>query len=227
MNMPTHEYQRLLIRLLAMTLIVSALFAAFPQLDIYTAAVFYQDGFWMNEVPALQFIRMALIWGMTGFALFLLLLFVLALVRRRPVRALGYALAVILTGPLFLVNSVLKNNWGRARPEDIMVFGGDKIFTPAYFYTDQCDTNCSFTSGEGGAIATVAILIAFFAWPKLGKTGRRRLLAGLGALVLFGAGLRVAMGQHFLSDTLLSILFCALVAAVFYRVFYPDNRRSA
>ncbi len=224
--MPIIEYQRLLIWLLATTLAVSAVFAAFPQIDLYAAALFYNSGFGWNEVPALQFIRTALIWGMTGFAILIALAFGWAWLRGKPMRALGYALAVILVGPLFLVNTVLKNNWGRARPAEILQFGGDSLFTPAYLYTNECDTNCSFTSGEGGAIATVAILIAFFAWPKLGHIGRRWLVAGLSALVLLGAGLRVAMGRHFLSDTLLSILFCALVAAVLYRLFYPADSRA-
>ena len=118
------------------------------------------------------------------------------------------------------MNSLLKNNWGRARPSDISLFGGDKEFTPAYLFTDQCGFNCSFTSGEGAGIATLAILTAFWFWPRLGRAGRLRLGASLAALVGLGAGLRIVVGRHFLSDTLLSILFCALVAVGLYKVFY-------
>ncbi|MCF6272873.1 MAG: phosphatase PAP2 family protein [Rhodobacteraceae bacterium] len=219
--MPTITYLRLLVWLLGVTLAVSALFTAFPQLDIAASALFYQDGFWLYELPALTALRRWLLWFMFAFAFGVLGWFLLALVRRWPLRAAGYSVLVILLGPLLLVNSILKDNWGRARPINIGEFGGDKLFSPAYRFTDQCGVNCSFTSGEGGAIATVAILIAFLAWPKLARNGRRWLVVALGLLVTVTAGLRVAMGQHFLSDTLLSILFVALVAAGLYRLFYP------
>ncbi len=223
MNMPTISYLRLLVWLLAATLAVSALFTAFPQIDIAVSALFYRGSFWLYEIPAFKTLRFGLLLFMFAFAFWVLGAFLWALIRRRPLRALGYSVAVILTGPLLLVNTVLKDNWGRARPIDITVFGGDKLFTPAYLFSNQCDVNCSFTSGEGGAIATVAILIAFLAWPNLTTKGRRWLAGALAVLVVVTAGLRVAMGQHFLSDTLLSILFCALVAAGLYRLFYPNT----
>ena len=221
--MPTIAYQRLLIWLLALTLAVSAVFTSFPQLDIAFSALFYRGGFWLAELVILEQIRQALIIFMYVFALGVLVAFLVNLLRRRPVRALGYAVAVILAGPLLLVNAILKDNWGRARPENITAFGGDKEFSPAYLFSDQCDVNCAFTSGEGAGIAVTALLIAFLAWPKLRQRGRRWLGAGLGLIVVVGAGLRVVTGRHFLSDTLLSILFCALVAAVLYRMFYPAS----
>ena len=223
MNMPT--YHRLLIWLLAATLLVSVVFTAFPELDIYTSSLFYRSGFWLHDIPFLQSLRQALLWGMYGFALFVLAVFILRFLRGHTVRAWGFSLAVILIGPLLLVNGVFKTYWGRARPSEITIFGGDKSFTPAWLYTDQCDFNCSFTSGEGGAIATTALLIAFLAWPKLDK-GRRLLGWALSALLVLTAGLRVAVGQHFLSDTLLSVLLCTLVAALLYPLFFPldDNQ---
>ncbi len=219
MNMPT--YHRLLIWLLATTLLVSVVFTAFPGLDIYTSSLFYRDGFWLYKIPFLQNLRLALIWGMYAFVAFVLVVFGIRLLRRQSLRAWGFSLAVILIGPLGLVNGVLKSYWGRARPADIVFFGGDKTFTPAWFYADQCDFNCSFTSGEGGAIATTALLIAFLAWPKLKPRGRRWLGVALGALTVLTAGLRVLVGQHFISDTLLSVLLCTLVAALLYPLFFP------
>ncbi len=223
MNMPNSTPLRWSIWLFLAILLVSAVFIAFPALDIYASQPFFRGGFWLKDIPALRALRMALIWGMYGFALFVLAVFVLRWLRGQRLRTWGYALAVILTGPLFLVNAVFKTYWGRARPVDISEFGGDRLFSPPWFISDQCDVNCSFTSGEGGAIATTALLIAFLAWPKLGPAGRRRLGLAMGALVLLTAGLRVAMGQHFLSDTLLSVLICALVATLLYPLFFPDR----
>ncbi len=223
MNMPT--YLRLLIWLLATTLLVSAVFIAFPGLDIAASRLFFRDGFWLYKIPFLQTLRMVLIWGMYAFAFSVLAVFIIRLLRRQSLRAWGFSLVVILIGPLGLVNGVFKTYWGRARPADITIFGGDKTFTPAWYYADQCDFNCSFTSGEGGAIAAVALLIAFLAWPKLQHSGRRWLGWALSALVVLTAGLRVAVGQHFLSDTLLSILICTLVAVLLYPLFYPFESR--
>ena len=219
MNVPT--YRRRLSWLVFITVLVSGVFVAFPALDIAVSGLFFDGGFWLQDIPFLQNLRMILMAGMYVFALFVLGVFGLRFVRGQSLRAWGFALASILVGPLLLVNGVLKSFWGRARPADITIFGGDKMFTPAWVYTDQCDTNCSFTSGEGGAITTTALFIAFLAWPMLGRGGRRALGWAMGVLVMLTAGLRVAMGRHFLSDTLLSILLCTLVAALLYRLFFP------
>lgn len=227
--MPT--YLRQLSWLLVATLLVSAVFLAFPMLDIHTSSLFYRDGFWLRDVPFLQSLRLVLIYGMYAFALTVLAVFLIRLLRRQPLRAWGFSVAVILVGPLGLVNGIFKTYWGRARPSDITIFGGEKSFTPAWVYADQCEFNCSFTSGEGGAIATATLLIAFLAWPHLQQNARRWLGWALGVLVVLTAGLRVVVGQHFLSDTLLSILLCTLVAALLYPLFYPlkpsrINRRT-
>jgi len=223
MNMPNTS--RTLIWLLAATLLVSVVFTAFPMLDIWASGLFYDGGFQLHSLPFLQGLRRVLIAGMYVFALLVLAVFMLRLLRRQSLRAWGFALTTILVAPLGLVNGVFKTYWGRARPADVTFFGGDKTFTPAWFYTDQCDVNCSFTSGEGGAIATTALLIGFLAWPKLGPVGRRWLALALAALVVLTAGLRVAVGQHFLSDTLLSILLCTLVAALLYPLFFPNKTK--
>jgi len=224
MNMPT--YRRRLFGLIAFTLLVSAVFVAFPALDIAASRLFYRGGFWLQDIPFLQSLRLALMVGMNVFAIFVLGGFLLVLLRRQNLRRWGFAVASILVGPLLLVNGVFKTFWGRARPADITVFGGDKAFSPAWYISDQCDFNCSFTSGEGGAIAATALLIAFLAWPKLGPRGRFWLGWAMGALTVLTAGLRVAMGRHFLSDTLLSVLLCTLIAALLYPLFFRLNSRK-
>ena len=224
MNMPT--YRRRLFGLIALTLIVSVVFVAFPALDIAASRLFFRGGFWLQDIEFLQSLRLALMVGMNVFALFVLGVFLLRLVRGQSLRRWGFAVASILVGPLLLVNGVFKSFWGRARPADITVFGGDKEFSPAWYISDQCDFNCSFTSGEGGAIAATALLIAFLAWPKLGPRGRFWLSWAMGALTVLTAGLRVAMGRHFLSDTLLSVLLCTLVAALLYPLFFRLNNRT-
>ena len=58
-----------------------------------------------------------------------------------------------------IVNSFLKEYFGRARPRDIVEFGGDKMFTAVWQVSDACYTNCSFTSGE--AAGAMAIYLGF------------------------------------------------------------------
>ncbi len=53
-----------------------------------------------------------------------------------------YALA-----PLGVVH-LLKNTFGRARPLDIVAFGGDDVFTAVWQVSEACTRNCSFASAR-------------------------------------------------------------------------------
>ena len=70
-----------------------------------------------------------------------------------------FIFSTVLFNLIIVVNVILKNTWGRARPNDILQLGGNQIFTPWYQISDSCITNCSFVSGD----ASVGFsLIAFF-----------------------------------------------------------------
>ena len=118
--------------------------------------------------------------------------------RRGKVAAL--LLVVLAVGPGLIVNGILKEHWGRARPRDVVEFGGDHRFTPAIVISDQCERNCSFTAGHPSAgFALAALGYAYMS--------RRRRWAVFAAATGFGllVGLaRVAAGGHFLSDVLFS-----------------------
>jgi lipid A 4'-phosphatase len=118
--------------------------------------------------------------------------------RRGKVAAL--LLVVLAIGPGLIVNGILKEHWGRARPRDVVEFGGDHRFTPAIVISDQCERNCSFTAGHPSAgFALAALGYAY--------VSRRRRWAVFAAATGFGllVGLaRVAVGGHFLSDVLFS-----------------------
>lgn len=211
--------------LIVTTVLVSVVFTVFPQLDISISALFTgpDRAFPLADVLVLEILRSAYMVLTVVFIVAVFALFVLSLIlgpkRRVPLRIWAYPLAVFLTGPLLLVNSILKAYWGRARPRDIIEFGGDLQFSPAYVISDQCDFNCSFTSGEGAAIGTLAILVAVLFWRGMAQRGKVFVIVALVIFASIGAGLRVVTGAHFTSDTLLSILFCALIAAMFYRLF--------
>ena len=59
-----------------------------------------------------------------------------------------FLLLTLIIGPGLITNTLLKDNWGRARPHQITEFGGRAQFTPAFVITNQCVRNCSFTSGD-------------------------------------------------------------------------------
>lgn len=100
----------------------------------------------------------------------------------------------LLIGPGLLVNTVLKNNSiGRARPSQVVEFGGENQFTPAFVYSGACETNCSFVSGH----ASMGFYFIALGWLL---RSRRWFWVGMGIGTLVGIT-RIVQGGHFLSDT--------------------------
>ncbi|MEY4591570.1 MAG: hypothetical protein RIR18_465, partial [Pseudomonadota bacterium] len=110
-------------------------------------------------------------------------------------RILGFLLAAAIIGPHLLVGIGLKENVGRARPANIVEFGGWQTFTPAFVVSDQCQKNCAFVSAH---VASSAFLMAF-GWLGAPVMRRRWLWAGAGFAAILGLA-RMAQGGHFLSD---------------------------
>ena len=118
----------------------------------------------------------------------------------------------LLLGPGLIVNTILKDHWGRPRPYQVMRDG--KVFSPVYESHWGNSSNNSFPSGHGS--------IGFFVGVPLLARGRRKagtiLSLGFGSLI----GLvRVLQGGHYLSD----VVFCAIfVLLSFELVNYSINR---
>lgn len=192
---------------------LALMFVLAPDVDLWFSGLFFGDvtGFHLRDavwVRALYDIvhplAVVLILG-------LLVLLIYNLWRRRAVgpfdvRAVLFMLAVLAVGPGLVVNVVFKDHWGRARPRDVVEFGGNREFTPAFVISDQCERNCSFVSGHASLP---------FAFAALGFLLRRRrwaLYAGAAAFGgLVGLG-RIAQGAHFLSDVVFSGVFVFFVA---------------
>jgi lipid A 4'-phosphatase len=128
-----------------------------------------------------------------------------------------FLVLVLAIGAGLIVNGVLKEGFGRARPRDIAAFNGVKSYTPPFIITNQCSKNCSFSSGEGAG--------GFFALALAMALSRRRaalaLAAAFGTLVSL---CRVATGGHFFSDVVVSFFVMLIVADVLY--FYLVTRRE-
>lgn len=129
----------------------------------------------------------------------------------RPHQAL-HVLLVYALGSGAIVQG-LKALVGRARPRDILAFGGDSLFTAPWQIAGQCARNCSFPSGEAGSG------MALLALAMLLPPARRR----LGVALLTGPAIavsvnRIAFGAHFLSDVVMSWLLVALVLVAAHRL---------
>lgn len=201
---------------LALACIVA--FTGWPELDLRLVAPFYRQGlgFPANEVWWIKaiYVTVARTWLLALALLGLLLASWLPAMRTplgRRRKALLYLLTALVLGPGLIVNTVLKDHWGRPRPVHLAQFGGHSSFTPALAYSTQCPRNCSFPSGHAGA--------AFFPMAAYWLTRQRRwlVLGIIGGLVV--GYTRMAMGAHFLSDVIFSGLVvhfsCRWLAACF------------
>lgn len=204
--------------ILAVVLALIALLTLFPSLDLGISRLFYTpdvgfqlDGVWYERI-VYRSVRYSLI--LVGLGLILAWVYGWRVVpaARKPVtgRQLVFLLLLLALGPGLLVNEGMKENWGRSRPVDLVQFGGDKTFSPAFVFSGQGGK--SFPSGHAAA-AFYLVAVAFAVAPR--RRLWMRIAFGYGVLV---GGMRVASGGHFLSDVLTSILVVWLTAAVLHRL---------
>ena len=113
-----------------------------------------------------------------------------------------------LTTIVLFINILLKDKWGRARPNDLINFGGESSFTPWYRFGDSCASNCSFVSGDS---SVGFLLIVFYFITK--KNIYCYLALFFGTTLGF---IRIIAGGHFFSD----IVFAQLVTTFSISTFY-------
>ncbi len=110
-----------------------------------------------------------------------------------------FILLFIAIGPGLTVNFLLKEQIGRARPREIVEFGGSHQFTQ-FWQTGNAGGNSSFPSGHA-AIAFFTIAPWFALRGRCKKTAATFLMVGLTFGVLVGIA-RILQGGHFASDIL-------------------------
>ncbi|WP_339081719.1 phosphatase PAP2 family protein [Hyphomicrobium sp. ghe19] len=127
----------------------------------------------------------------------------------------------VLVGPLTVANLGFKDHWGRARPQTVVEFGGDKSFTPPLVKSTACPRNCSFFSGEASSIYVLGFAAAFLFPTAAGAW----LVSGivLGSLCGF---VRMTEGGHFLSDVIFAGVFMAVTVALIQMLFSAISRKS-
>jgi membrane-associated phospholipid phosphatase len=220
----------------AAIVILSALFLLVPSLDLWASGLFWSPaGFELSQSPALKALRKSSSWVLGLILLGLLVTLAAHLVRRdwtalAGARRCWFLLAGLALGPGLVVNTILKDGWGRPRPNAIEAFGGEAPYVPVWEISDWCDRNCSFVSGEAASaawtVAAALVLAGLLPWARA-RTG-----VVVGAVIYAGALSlnRLAFGGHFLSDILLSWAITGLTLALLARVLLPapaEARRRA
>ena len=200
--------------ILACFLTSSLLLYGFPGVDIQISRIFFDNGFNLKDQWWQTLLREGLVHFLWLSMASVVAVYVLSKLSKRSVctvngKKVCYLFLVLLLGAGLIVNVILKDNFGRARPRDIEEFGGSKHFTPAFVVSDECDRNCSFSSGEGAG--------AFFSLALACALSRRRAIflaaVGFGSLVSFS---RIASGAHFFSDTIVSFFVMLIITDVLY-----------
>lgn len=211
-----------IVQCLILIALSTAVFLAFPGIDIWFSNLFYHDGFLAGQLRG--FIAFRDFWrNMTAVIIVVLvvvLLIKIAWPHRRSLlrpRDVAFVLSTLIVGPGIVTNLIFKDNWGRPRPFMVDIYGGHAPFVGAWQITHYCTRNCSFISGEGSSatwLVTLAVLLP-----------RRSRAVGVTVLAAFGVAFalnRVVIGAHFLSDVVLAGWITLLVMAIGYRVFYVN-----
>lgn len=201
-------------------LAVVLVFMLVPRIDIDISGLFYDPvAGWSNGgVP--EFVRRVVPTLIVGSFVFCLVLWVAGIWYEQwfwgiTTPRISYLMVTLIIGPGLLVETILKPNWGRARPKDITVFGGAESYTPPIWIADACERNCSFVSGH----AAVAYWVTAYAF-LVPESWRR---AAFAVAFLFGSfvGLiRIMQGGHFLSDVVFAAIIVIGINVMAYRLMF-------
>jgi lipid A 4'-phosphatase len=218
-----------LLSFIALGLALAALFAVYPSWDMRVAEWFFDPQ--SAEFPVAVSHEWNVVRRAANWVPFLLLLPALFILLRKLIfpsermlmepSIMLYLLGSFLIGPGLTSNVLLKENWGRPRPNAVQQFAGAATFQPWWRPSGTCKRNCSFVSGEASqAFWTMAP--ASLAPPQVRPFA-------LGGAVVFGTAvgsLRVVFGRHFVTDVVLAGLITLLVVVALHRLLLAPLRRN-
>ena len=129
---------------LIVTIGCSILFIALPEIDLLFASLFFEgeNNFLLRNSPIHSFMDAWVRPSIKYLVIILAALTSLSILSNGQyigwsIRNIIFIALTFSLGPGLIVNGLLKESIGRARPKNIIEFGGDKIFSPAYFPSDQ------------------------------------------------------------------------------------------
>jgi len=207
---------------IALSVLAALVFLSFPWIDLVIQRTLFEppSGFLLSNYQSASYVREIVMIAYTIWYVAIILFAFDAL--KNPGRQLWidtglglrqwlYLFFTSLVGPLLIANVLFKDNWGRARPREIIEFGGNLEFSPPLLISDQCQNNCSFVSGEPSSMVMIFISLAFII------VARRKMFVWLAVVMGALSGfLRMGQGGHFFSDVIFAALFMMLTAAIIY-----------
>ncbi|MEX0346819.1 MAG: phosphatase PAP2 family protein [Rhizobiaceae bacterium] len=219
----------------AVSAIVAALlFLSYPELDkLLVNLLRGEDGLIVEAPASVASARVQLQWFVGACYGSIALLWLGSLVRRDRLIGLFpaewfYIILCGLTGPLLIVDGILKKTVGRPRPRMVdefsegLLYGKDMPFVGALRPGGLCPTNCSFVAGE------VAVTVMLFA-SILMVSERYRVVFGILLLAGWAVSgfIRYRMLAHFPSDILFAGFFMIMIAAILHWLMFSvlDLRR--
>jgi len=211
---------------LILFLVFADLMLAFPHIDLLISAMFYTPGsgfeslgrWWERSVyHSVEVFMVAVNVALIG----------LWLVKRITGQAtLGFTgrkllflLCLLALLPGLVVNQVLKENWGRVRPINVIEFGGTLRFTPPFVVSDQ--GGGSFSSGHAAAAFYLVAVAALLFGSKSRWVLVAILYAGLVGLA------RMAAGGHYFSDVVTSAFLLLFGYMLLHRLFFGTQGDAA
>jgi len=191
----------------------SVFFIFYPQIDITISSFFYKDGFYLRGSFFERFFYRSVPIIVSVLTVGSIFLFIYNFIKKKNIlgidkKTILYILLVLSLAPGLIVNSLLKEEWGRARPMDIVEFGSTKTFTPAFILSDQGGN--SFSSGHGAAAFSV---LGFALLARSRKKFWIALALSYGVAVSFA---RIIGGGHYLSDNVTSFFIVYIATYALY-----------
>ena len=214
----------LIFKILIIFFVLAVFVTIGPDIDIFVSGLFYLGD---NQFLLQSYYFISILFRKILLPLLLVYIFLLPIILKfLPIKKIYFGYKFSISEIIFvwvsgtvtmlpIINIGLKNMWGRARPDDILNFGGNYGFTPWYTISNSCSSNCSFVSGD----ASVGFLLVVFYF--LTKKNAYLYLA-----LFFGAFLgfiRIIAGGHFLSDVIFSqlvVIFATSISFILYKKLY-------
>lgn len=208
--------------IIAITIGIITIFV--PHIDPTITALFYNNGFIYTNHPVAQFLYKSV--PILAIILALFSLSALGYMSYKKIssfkgvskRSVLLIFLVLLLGP-GLGATLTKDTFGRARPHQTTLFGGDKNYTPPAVVTNQCEKNCSFVCGH--ATMAYSLIVLAFVVPT-------RLQAILfWSTFSFGTAVgltRMVQGGHFFSDVVFA--FIVDYSALLFVLYFINKKRS-
>jgi lipid A 4'-phosphatase len=216
------SYEELLPIFLLLFAIALAVPVLWPSIDLLASGLFYRVGvgFFLADNPAFLTLHWLAYYGARALGVAFALMALAAWTRHKSFCAFNakswlFLLLALLIGPALVANAGFKDHWGRARPREIVEFGGTAQFSPALVPQTTVRPNGSFVSGDGA----FGFFLPAFAYIVPRRRARQTFWACMGGGGLFGLA-RLAMGAHFLSDILFAAAFMLTTSTLVHAAMY-------